>query len=260
MEVLLSVVLPLRNDVEVLQSRLAHLLSVLDELAAYEVIVVDNGSSAANQLRLQQANLPVRLLQQAQGNIGRAQRLGVARARGSWVYLLPIDEFQPEFLPWAWRHRLDYDLILGSKGVDPTRTLQSPLRRCLSWGLNALLQLLCQSPLADTHGQKLLYLPRLHPVLSQCQMDAGLWETELVLRALRTGLRLAEIPVAYRDLRPPRNSMLEKVVRNGWGVVRLARLMKDVPWAQSPQYRRFCSADTTGNPTATSSQGLQTRS
>ncbi len=45
-------------------------------------------------------------------------------------------------------------------------------------------------------------------------------------------------------------------LRNAWGVLQLARLMKQVPWAQSPHYRRFCRADLEGEPVA---QGLLTR-
>jgi hypothetical protein len=49
-----------------------------------------------------------------------------------------------------------------------------------------------------------------------------LFDTELVLRVERAGLRTAEIPVDVREMRPARTSIFRRVPRTMVGLVRLA--------------------------------------
>lgn len=54
-----------------------------------------------------------------------------------------------------------------------------------------------------THGPKLLRMSTMRPILDKCVMRRGQFDTEFTLRALRQGLRLAEVPSLSRPAQEP---------------------------------------------------------
>lgn len=147
------------------------------------------------------------------------------------------------FVRWSWLNRCQYDLILGSKRADPTLNNQPLYRRFLSWGLNLLLQVFLGFVGRDTHGQKLIRLSTIKPIAARCILKGGQFDTELTLRALRSGLWLAEAPVPIHEKRSPRNLMLEKIYRNMRDVFILSWIMRKVPYEHNTRYHRWARED-----------------
>ncbi|MGO8920869.1 MAG: hypothetical protein ACLQJR_33665, partial [Stellaceae bacterium] len=157
-----------------------------------------------------------------------------------------VDFWDEVMLAWCWQHRGLYDLVLGSKRSDPSLNQQYRYRKLLSWGLNSILQFLFGFVGSDTHGQKFVYLPNLRPILEQCIMRRGQFDTELTLRAMRSGLWLAEVPVPLVETRPPRNLMLTKIYRNLIDIVRLRKVIRQVPFRMPVRYHRWAREDLMG--------------
>ena len=61
----------------------------------------------------------------------------------------------------------------------------------------------------------------LRGAVSACRNGSDLFDTELVLRAERSGFAVAEIPVAVTELRPPRTSIVQRVPRTLLGLAKL---------------------------------------
>ena len=59
------------------------------------------------------------------------------------------------------------------------------------------------------------------PYARECRFGQDLFDTELILRVERAGLRTAEIPVLVTELRPARSSLLKRVPRTLRGLVKL---------------------------------------
>jgi len=245
---LLSVVMPLLNEEDILWRTCGMVAAHLDRVVgaeSWQFVPVDNGSTDGTPetlIRVAErwpATRPIRLNEK---NIGRAIRAGLKAAAAQWAYVLPIDEFDVRFLEWAWRHRIDYDLILGSKRLAAQRNRQTIYRRVLSWGLNAGLRVLAGNVTADTHGQKLLYRPAFDAILDRTVMDRGQFDTELTIRAVRSGLRVAEIPVDYEEKRPPRNLMVTKIGRNAVDLLRLSWALRSEHRSPTIRYRRLTRA------------------
>jgi hypothetical protein len=78
---------------------------------------------------------------------------------------------------------------------------------------------------------KVLVRAQVAPIARRCRFDADLFDTELVIRAERAGLRVAELPVTVEERRPSRTSIAGRVVRS---LVGLARL-RIVLWREGPQ-------------------------
>jgi hypothetical protein len=54
-----------------------------------------------------------------------------------------------------------------------------------------------------------------------CRFDGDIFDTELVLRSQRAGLRIEEIPVTVAERRPPRTPIWRRIPRSLLGLLRL---------------------------------------
>jgi hypothetical protein len=240
-----SIVIPVYNEQEILERNLATLGAYFDELLGpgrWLFLLAENGSTDRTPQVIAEvlARWPLsRAIHLSEPNYGGALKAGLRAATTKWVFLLDIEQWDLPFIRWAWQNRHLYDLLLASKRGDPTICRQTPYRRLLSCGLNALHQLFLGFTGTDTHGPKLLDREALEPLIDICQLDRGHFDTELVLRALRRRMRIVEVPFAYEDLRPPRNWMIKKIVWNVLALRRLIRVMRDVPYEGTIRVHRF---------------------
>jgi len=250
-ELPVSIVIPIFNEQNILMQNAEALAGYLDGALGrgnWLFIFVDNGSTDGTPALLKQilARWPLsRVINLTEPNYGAALKAGLRGATTKWVYLLDIEQWDLPFMTWAWANRSQYDVFIASKRADPTLNFQHPYRRILSAGLNAALQVMFRYSGTDTHGPKLLNRESLHDMIQKCELDRGQFDTELVLRAMRGCKRLVEVPMEYRESRPPRNLMIKKVLWNLLALRRLQRVMRDVPFEGSVHYYRFARDDVT---------------
>jgi glycosyltransferase involved in cell wall biosynthesis len=245
----LSVIVPVYNEGADLWPMASDLAPHLDRIVGegkWQYVLVDNGSVDESPQVISRiiSTWPQSVrLRLPRPDYGEALAQGLTSAEGSWAYIVNVDFWDDVLLRWCWKHRALYDLVLGSKRADPSLNHQHKYRRLLSWGLNSILQFAFGFVGTDTHGQKFLFLPSLRPVIAQCVMRRGQFDTELTLRTMRQGLWLAELPVPIRELRPPRNLMLKKIYRNLYDIGRLKRAMRLVPANRPIRYHRWARED-----------------
>lgn len=249
MAVDLSVIVPIYNEEEDLWPMAEQLAVHLDKVVGrgqWQYVLVDNGSLDSTPRIIEQ------ITQRWPGSIhiglgrpdyGKALAASLERTEGEWAYIINVDWWSPVLLRWAWTNRTRYDLILGSKRADNTLNQQSKYRRILSWGLNTILQFFFGFVGTDTHGQKLLRMSSMRPVLKECVMRRGQFDTEFVLRAMRKGLWLAEVPVPIVEKRNHRNFMIKKIGQNIWDIFRLRQVMKGIPFSHSIRYHKWSWED-----------------
>jgi glycosyltransferase involved in cell wall biosynthesis len=248
-EPLVSIVIPVFNEQSILMANVETLANYFDEMLGsgnWLYIFVDNGSTDGTPALLGHIveRWPQsRVISLEKPNYGAALKAGLRAAATKWVYMLDIEQWDLPFMTWAWNHRHQYDLFIGSKRADPTLNFQQPYRRLLSAGLNAALQVLFRYSGTDTHGQKLLNRESLNAIAAKCELDRGQFDTELVLRAMRNSKRLVEVPVECRESRPHRNLMIKKIFWNLLALRRLARVMRDVPFEGHVSYYRLARED-----------------
>jgi glycosyltransferase involved in cell wall biosynthesis len=248
----LSVIVPIRNEQADLWRSMSELATHLDRIigaGAWQLVLVDNGSND------QSAEIISRIIESWPASIrlyvpkpdyGETLAQGLGNAQGKWVYVINVDFWDEVFLAWCWHCRGAYDLVLGSKSADPSLNKQHFYRRLLTWGLNALLQFLCGVVTTDTHGQKFFNLAALRPILAECVMRRGQYDTEFTLRAMRRGLWVAEVPVPIVEVRAPRNLMLRKIALNIMDMFTLRRVMRDLPHESPLRYHRWAREDLEG--------------
>jgi len=244
----LSIVVPVYNEEGLLLTMAEQLGPHLDDFAGrgrWQFVLVDNGSTDASGeicseiLRRWPGSVAIQL---DRPNYGEALYQGLIRAAGPWAFVVNVDFWDVPFMRWCFRTRGVYDLVIGSKRADYSLNRQQKYRRILSWGLNTILQAVFGFVGSDTHGQKFLYLPVMRPIFNQCVMRRGQFDTEFTLRAARAQLWIAEVPVPIVEVRPVRNFMLQKIIRNLIDIRRLRRVIRQVP-LKAARYHRWSRED-----------------
>lgn len=248
--ILLSIILPVRNEETILWNAVNAFADHFDRVVgagSWQYVLVENGSSDGTQQILDKIveRWPTsKALKLKKADYGNALREGILASEGKWNLIMNVDHlWDSPYFEWAWKHREEYDLIIGSKRADLTLNKQDRYRKILSAGLNVLLQCLFDCAAAETHGMKLIRMKTLRPLARFCRMRRGQFDTELTLRALRGGKWVAEVPMPYIEKRNPKNFMIKKIGQNIWDLQRLYRVMKDVPCEGHLKYRRFCRED-----------------
>jgi len=221
----LSVVIPVFNEEAILDSAVRALVQKLDKARFdYEIILAENGSTDGTVTlaeKLSREIPTVRLLRSGTPNYGLALKQGIAAARGELIICDEIDLGDLNFYVRAITElKAGADLIVGSKRHPQSMDERPWLRRQGTAVINGLLRLTLSFKGTDTHGLKAFKKDRLLPVVTECRIERNLFASELVIRAGLAGLKIREIPLRLREIRPPSVGLVR----------RLPQVLADLGW------------------------------
>jgi glycosyltransferase involved in cell wall biosynthesis len=224
----LSVVMPAHNEAALLESSVEEVVSGLRARGEpFEVIVVENGSQDATPAiasRLATEHSEVRVDTLTRADYGRALRTGLLTATGDVVVNFDVDYTDLGFLD-AVVVRLGQAeppaIIVGSKRAPGAQDQRSRPRRFVTWTFSLVLRVGFGLRVSDTHGMKAQNRNLVLPLAQACRSHGELFDTELILRAERAGLRVEELPVTVAERRPSRTSITRRALRTLVGLVRL---------------------------------------
>lgn len=210
----LSIVVPVHNEAGFLPTALPRLVA---EMRAFdhELILVENGSTdetAATAERLfAELGEAGDVLSLPSPDYGAALAEGMRRASGARIVMFDIDYFSGEFVAAALA--LDADIVIASKRAEGSDDRRSVLRRTGTWGFNRLLRALFSSRVGDTHGMKVFDRRVVEAHIDAVRHTTDLFDTELVLRAERSGAVIVELPVVVEEQRDARSSFVKRIPR-----------------------------------------------
>jgi dolichyl-phosphate beta-glucosyltransferase len=227
----LSLIVPAFNEAGRIRGTLQAMRSHLEALGlSYEIIVAADGDDgtrgivaemAAGDGRLSVLGGPER------GGKGRGIRLGVARARGRLVGFVDADDKTPieemdKLLPWLDR---GFDVVIGSRGLADSRVEvpQALYRRVGSRAFGmAMHALLGLWNVRDTQcGFKFFRGDVARDLFARQRIDGYMFDVEILHLANRSGYRIKEVGVRWRD---DRDSRLDLVAGNGRNLLDLLRI------------------------------------
>ncbi|PYQ12041.1 MAG: glycosyl transferase [Acidobacteria bacterium] len=227
----LSVIVPAYNEARSIRSTLEAIQAHLDRQPyEYEIIVAADGDDGTREIASAMAERDRRLDvigRPGRGGKGRGIRDGVARARGDVVgfvdadYKTPIEEME-KLVPW-----LDqgFDLVIGSRGVAESRVeVPQPLyRRVGSRAFGLVMHLLIGlRGIRDTQcGFKFFRGDVSRDLFSRQRIDGYMFDIEILHLALRSGYRVKEAGVRWRD---DGDSRLDLVAGNWRNMLDLFRI------------------------------------
>jgi len=202
---LVSVVVACYNEEPVLRESFAELAGTLEDFQrGWEVLFVDDCSSDRTReiirsLIEEHPGLALRsILHERNRGRGAAVSDGFRAARGEVVGYLDIDlEVHSRYIPSLVRA-----IEAGAEVATIRRIYALQLlsldRYLMSRGYSWLVRRLLRTSLHDTEtGYKFFRREAVLPVLDEIQDEGWFWDTEVMIRAERRGLRIEEIPGAY---------------------------------------------------------------
>jgi glycosyltransferase involved in cell wall biosynthesis len=218
-----SVVMPAHNESGLLDQTLKELVGELRERdLSFEVLVVENGSSDTRAFAT--ADPAVRVLTRPRPDYGEAMRAGILAATRDVVVVFDVDYYDADFVDRVLPALTTADgpaIVVGSKRAPGTTDTRPWPRRAITAGFASLLRYGFGLRVSDTHGMKAMRRATVVPIVERCRSGTDLFDTEVVLRADRAGLPVAEVPVTVEERRPSRTPILRRVLRTMVGLVRL---------------------------------------
>jgi len=220
-----SVVIPVHNEAECLLTEVNALTAELQRgQVDYELILAENGSTdqtGALAEALAQQDPHVRVLRLPSPDYGAAMKAGMLAARGQFVVNFDIDFHDVDFMLRALPLLDSCGVVVGSKLMAGAEDRRSPLRHLVSWGFTTMLRLLFDWRMDDTHGIKVLRREVVRRFAPQTVMTRDLFDTELIIRARRAGVKVGALPVRVEEKRKPRSSIVRRIPRTLRGLLRL---------------------------------------
>jgi len=215
----LSIVIPCYNEEERLPRTIEQIERYFDGKGIdYELILVDDGSSDGTRLVMDAAaerNTHVRLeaLPQNRGK-GRALAEGVAVARGSKVLVTDADLSTPIEELEKLQAELDRGagVAIASRAVRGSRVeISQPFYRVLMGKVfNLLVQAVLLPGIWDTQcGFKLFRADVAHDAFGRLTTDGFGYDPEVLYRAKKLGVKIAEVPVVWRNSAPTKVSPIK---------------------------------------------------
>ena len=209
-----SIIIPIHNESAILVKNIERLVEKLDAFkASYEVVLCENGSTddtLSLARKLHKAHPQVKVESLPFPNYGMALKHAIRSCRYQHVVVFNIDFWNTRFSWMALRLLSHAELVVGSKTLSKSVDRRPFPRRLITRSFNFFLRLVFGFRGTDTHGMKAFRVGPLSPILDQCVTAGSIFDTELVLRAERYGLRIVEIPVRVREIRQPTYLSLAK--------------------------------------------------
>ncbi|MET0915185.1 MAG: polyprenol monophosphomannose synthase [Jiangellaceae bacterium] len=225
----LLVVMPTYNEAATVRKVVERVRAAVP---AADVLIVDDSSpDGTGEIAdsLAQLDSHVQTLHRARKEgLGKAYvagfRWGLERDFDTLVEMDADGSHQPEELPNLLAALRDADVVLGSRYVAGGRVVDWPWRReLLSRGGNTYSRIALGVPLRDTTGGYRAYrasaLRRLE--LATVASAGYCFQVDLAWRAVRSGLRVAEVPITFVERTEGASKMTGAIVREAlWQVTR----------------------------------------
>jgi len=197
-----SVVMPAYNEEENIEKCVSDFRKIQ---YVDEVVVIDNNSK--DQTAGMAARAGARVVKEAKQGYGFACQRALREARGYYIVLVePDGTFDPEDILKFLAYSKDFDFVLGtrtSKELIWKGSNMGPFIRWSNWALAKFLELLHNGPHLSDVGctYRLIKKPSLDKIQDKFTVGGSHFSPQMMILALKSGIRTIEIPVNYRPRR-----------------------------------------------------------
>ena len=228
----LDVVVPVYNEQDDLEGCIRRLHAYLGASIPFssQITIADNASTdgtAQIATRLAAELASVRVVHLAQKGRGRALRAAWSTSSARVLVYMDVDlstdldGLLPLVAPLLSGHS---DISIGSRLARGSNVTRGAKREAISRGYNALLHTMLRVKFSDAQcGFKAIRADRAHQLLPLVKDQEWFFDTELLIVAERSGLRIHEVPVDWVDDPDSRVEIIATALADLRGIARLAR-------------------------------------
>jgi glycosyltransferase involved in cell wall biosynthesis len=206
-ELEVSLVFPAYNEAGGIERAVdVALKELLKEKSSFEIIIAEDGSSDGTDVvakRLEATHQEVRHIHRAE-RLGRGSALNRAfkECRGTILVYMDVDLASDITQLWALIDSIrdGADIATGSRLLPSSRVQRSARRSLASWFYNFLVRTLFNIPIHDYQcGFKAFNRRRLMEYIDEVEDTHWFWDTEVIIRGVRHGLKVEEIPINWSE-------------------------------------------------------------
>lgn len=200
-----SLILTCYNEAEHFSKSAAKIIETLDQTDySWEIIFVDDASVDKTSLMIKNIikKYPRKQLSAYfhKGNQGRGASVseGIQKAQGKIAGYMDIDmEIPADYIPrFVGEVEKGADVVCGWRIYD--FTLRSLPRWIASKGYNIIRDRVLGTSIKDTEaGYKFFRRSKILPILKKCKSPGWFWDTEIMVRSEKAGLKIKEAPVVF---------------------------------------------------------------
>jgi glycosyltransferase involved in cell wall biosynthesis len=225
-----TILIPVYNEAGILENSINQLLQDVTRIAntqEFELILCENGctdETPAISGKLAARWSVIRIEKLPIAGYGKALRHGMRTAQGKYLVTFNADFWDVDFLVNSLLMLEQFDIIIGSKNAPGSSDRRPFLRKFITTSFNRLIQVLFGFKGTDTHGIKAFRTDPIVRIVEECVTEGEIFDTELIIRAQRAGLRISEIPVSVGEMRPSRYSLLQRIPKTLLDLLLLIRI------------------------------------
>lgn len=220
-----SIIIPAHNEASLLPISAPDIYeSLRDTGFSFELIICENGSTDGTRgiaVELSEELENIKVLSSKSADYGGAIKAGILAARAPYVFVFDVDYYSLDFLKQALKLLKRYDIVVASKLLPGADDKRSVLRRLVTRGFRLTLKVLFGTRVSETHGMKAFRRKKITKIIDQTRLTRDLFDTELIIRAERSGLRIKELPATVEEKRSTRSNILKRIPRTVAGLLRL---------------------------------------
>lgn len=219
----LTILIPVINESANLKRLLPELKSKLEELVLDAKVVVVDGGSTDDSMKVAEG-LGAEVMTQSEPGYGNALLTGFSAANTEYVLTMDADySHEPSFIRSLWQARENGDLIIASRYVSGGKADMSFLRSTLSRALNFVYRNVLDLSYRDLSSGFRLYRSSALRQVEPVGRDFD-FLPELLVRMHADGYRILEVPFHYRPRRDGESHA--KLLKFGWAFVRTMLRMR----------------------------------
>lgn len=230
-----SLIVPVYNEANRLQSSIIKIKTALQNLGIYfEIIITEDGSTDGSDKIAEELEHKDPVIQHLHSD----RRLGRGKAlkRAFEVSTGDVFVYTDVDLSTDLRHLGDLleaiekgaDIAVGSRLTKGARIKRSFLRDIASKLYNNLVKFLLNSPVHDHQcGFKAFKKSSIMDVISEVEDSHWFWDTEVILRAVKQGYSVVEVPVTWTYSRTSKVVLLKDIWYMGISLLKFWWRIKD---------------------------------
>lgn len=228
----LAVIVPTRNENKYVGEMLRAVeKQVSSKFVSYVIVVTDGGSTDGTKEIVKttaEHNKHILLISHEVHTLrGYDARDAIRKVDAKLYFYVDVD-LAPSincFRDMLSAQKKGCDVVLGSRYIASSSLERPPLRLFVSKSYNKLLNLFFSESITDHQCGFRLFNRRAADIIRrESREEHWMWDTEVVLLALRSKLRVCEIPIPWRERRSkrtPLRRLIGDIWLHGTGILRL---------------------------------------